>query len=110
MPTTRVRSVQGHLRTRQCSACPRRHRADGRGRQTMRLFPHTLERRIVLSGYRVPAAELHRRGTSPSRLSAAATPGGKFPERCAVYRSYHPKAFFRVSKHAISRPPVPESG
>jgi enoyl-CoA hydratase len=31
-------------------------------RHTMRLFPHTLARRMVLSGYRVPAAELHRRG------------------------------------------------
>src|SRR4051794_14063005 len=31
-------------------------------RHTMRLFPHTLARRMVLSGYRVPAAELYRRG------------------------------------------------
>lgn len=31
-------------------------------RHTMRLFPHSLTRRMVLSGYRVPAAELYRRG------------------------------------------------
>lgn len=31
-------------------------------RHTMRLMPHSLTRKMVLSGYRVPAAELHRRG------------------------------------------------
>lgn len=31
-------------------------------RHTMRIIPHTLARRMVLTGYRVPAAELHRRG------------------------------------------------
>ncbi|CAM3770784.1 Carnitinyl-CoA dehydratase [Pseudomonas reidholzensis] len=31
-------------------------------RHTMRLFPHSLTRRMVLSGYRVSAAELYRRG------------------------------------------------
>lgn len=31
-------------------------------RHAMRLFPHSLTRRMVLSGYRVPAAELYRRG------------------------------------------------
>jgi len=31
-------------------------------RHTMRLLPHSLTRRMVLSGYRVPAAELYRRG------------------------------------------------
>jgi enoyl-CoA hydratase/carnithine racemase len=31
-------------------------------RHTMRLFPHSLTRRMVLSGYRVPAEELYRRG------------------------------------------------
>lgn len=31
-------------------------------RHTMRLFPHSLTRRMVLSGYRVPAQELYRRG------------------------------------------------
>ncbi len=31
-------------------------------RHTMRLIPHSLARRMVLSGYRVPAAELYRRG------------------------------------------------
>lgn len=31
-------------------------------RHTMRIFPHTLTRRMVLTGYRVPAAELYRRG------------------------------------------------
>jgi enoyl-CoA hydratase len=31
-------------------------------RHTMRLFPHSLTRRMVLSGYRVPAAEAYRRG------------------------------------------------
>lgn len=31
-------------------------------RHTMRLFPHSLTRRMVLSGYRVTAAELYRRG------------------------------------------------
>jgi len=31
-------------------------------RHTMRLMPHSLTRKMVLSGYRVPAAELYRRG------------------------------------------------
>jgi enoyl-CoA hydratase len=31
-------------------------------RHTMRIFPHTLARRMVLTGYRVPAEELYRRG------------------------------------------------
>jgi enoyl-CoA hydratase len=31
-------------------------------RHTMRLIPHSLARKMVLSGYRVPAAELYRRG------------------------------------------------
>lgn len=31
-------------------------------RHTMRIFPHTLTRRMVLSGYRAPAEELYRRG------------------------------------------------
>jgi enoyl-CoA hydratase len=31
-------------------------------RHTMRIIPHTLARRMVLTGYRVPAAELYRRG------------------------------------------------
>jgi enoyl-CoA hydratase/carnithine racemase len=31
-------------------------------RHTMRIFPHSLTRRMVLSGYRVPAEELYRRG------------------------------------------------
>lgn len=31
-------------------------------RHTMRLLPHSLARRMVLTGYRVPAAELYRRG------------------------------------------------
>lgn len=31
-------------------------------RHAMRLIPHTLARRMVLTGYRVPAAELYRRG------------------------------------------------
>jgi enoyl-CoA hydratase len=31
-------------------------------RHTMRVFPHTLARRMVLTGYRVPAEELYRRG------------------------------------------------
>lgn len=31
-------------------------------RHTMRIFPHTLTRRMVLTGYRVPAEELWRRG------------------------------------------------
>lgn len=31
-------------------------------RHTMRLFPHSLTRRMALSGYRVPAEEVYRRG------------------------------------------------
>lgn len=34
----------------------------GGARHIMRLFPHSLARRMVLSGYRVPAAEAYRRG------------------------------------------------
>jgi enoyl-CoA hydratase/carnithine racemase len=34
----------------------------GGARHTMRLFPHSLARRMILTGYRVPAAEAYRRG------------------------------------------------
>jgi enoyl-CoA hydratase len=46
-------------------------------RHAMRLFPHSRLRRMMLTGYRVPGAELHRLGiveacTSPEELMAAA--------------------------------------
>jgi biopolymer transport protein ExbB/TolQ len=34
----------------------------GGGRHTMRLFGHSLTRRMMMTGYRVPGAELYRRG------------------------------------------------
>jgi enoyl-CoA hydratase/carnithine racemase len=34
----------------------------GGARHTMRIFPHSLARRMILTGYRVPAAEAYRRG------------------------------------------------
>ncbi|NQV58490.1 MAG: enoyl-CoA hydratase/isomerase family protein [Alphaproteobacteria bacterium] len=34
----------------------------GGGRHAMRLFPHSLVRRVMLTGYRVPGAELYRLG------------------------------------------------
>jgi enoyl-CoA hydratase len=34
----------------------------GGARHTMRIFPHSLARRMILTGYRVPAAEAFRRG------------------------------------------------
>lgn len=34
----------------------------GGARHTMRLFPHSLARRMILTGYRLPAAEAYRRG------------------------------------------------
>ena len=49
----------------------------GGGRHAMRLFSHSLLRRMVLTGYRVPAAELYRLGvieacTTPEELMPAA--------------------------------------
>lgn len=34
----------------------------GGARHTMKIFPHSLARRMILSGYRLPAAEAYRRG------------------------------------------------
>lgn len=34
----------------------------GGARHTMRIFPHSLARRMILTGYRLPAAEAYRRG------------------------------------------------
>ncbi len=49
----------------------------GGGRHTMRLFGHSLTRRMMMTGYCVPGAELYRRGiveacTSPEGLMPAA--------------------------------------
>lgn len=43
----------------------------GGGRHTMRLFGHSLTRRMMLTGYRVPAAELYRLGIVEAALPAA---------------------------------------
>ena len=61
----------------------------GGGRHTMRLFGHSLTRRMMLTGYRVPAPELYRLGIveaclpqaelMPAALALAADIAGKSP-------------------------------
>jgi enoyl-CoA hydratase len=42
----------------------------GGGSHAMRIFPHSLARRMMLTGYRVPAAEMYRRGLIEACLPA----------------------------------------
>ncbi len=72
----------------------------GGGRHTMRLFGHSLTRRMMLTGYRVPGAELYRRGiveacTKPEELMPAAM------DMARVIAAKSPIAT-RMAKHAAS--------
>lgn len=69
-------------------------------RHTMRLFPHSLTRRMVLSGYRVTAAELYRRGI----IEACTTPDQLMEEALAIAHSIASKspAALKLAKRAIN--------
>ena len=69
-------------------------------RHTMRLFPHSLARRMVLTGYRVPAAEAYRRGI----IEACVPLENLMDEAMAIARtiaSKSPKAL-SLAKRAIN--------
>jgi enoyl-CoA hydratase len=69
-------------------------------RHTMRIFPHTLTRRMVLTGYRVPAEELYRRG-----LIEACVPREKLmDEAMAIAKNIASKspAALRLAKRALN--------
>jgi enoyl-CoA hydratase len=69
-------------------------------RHTMRIFPHTLTRRMVLTGYRVPAEELYRRG-----LIEACVPREKLmDEAMAIAKNIASKspAALKLAKRALN--------
>jgi enoyl-CoA hydratase/carnithine racemase len=72
----------------------------GGGKHAMRLFGHSLTRRMMLTGYRVPAAELYRLG-----IVEAALPSGELMpyalDMAAVIASKSPIAS-RTAKHSAS--------
>lgn len=69
-------------------------------RHTMRVFPHALTRRMVLTGWRVPAEELYRRG-----LIEACVPAGELMETAmemaANIASKSPQAL-KLAKRALN--------
>lgn len=69
-------------------------------RHAMRLFPHSLTRRMVLSGYRVSAAELYRRGI----IEACTAPDKLMEEAMAIAESIASKspAALKLAKRAIN--------
>jgi enoyl-CoA hydratase/carnithine racemase len=72
----------------------------GGARHAMSFFPKTLARRMILTGYRVPAAELHRRGI----IEACLPPEQLMEEAMAMARiiaSKSPKAL-SLAKRAIN--------
>ncbi|EAQ02036.1 enoyl-CoA hydratase [Pseudooceanicola batsensis HTCC2597] len=69
-------------------------------RHTMRLFPHSLTRRMVLTGWRVPAEELYRRG-----LIEACVPREQLMEEAmAIAKNIASKSptALRLAKRAIN--------
>lgn len=69
-------------------------------RHAMRLFPHSLTRRMVLSGYRVPAAELYRRGI----IEACTSRESLMDETMVIAREIASKSpmALRLAKRAIN--------
>ena len=60
----------------------------GGARHAMRIFPHSLVRRMALSGYRVPAAEVYRRGL----IEACLPPDELMPFAMAMAREIAAKS------------------
>ncbi len=72
----------------------------GGGRHAMRLFGHSLTRRMMLTGYRVPASELYRLGIVEAALPAAELMPYAL-DMAAVIASKSPIAS-RTAKHSAS--------
>lgn len=72
----------------------------GGARHTMRIFGHSLARRMILTGYRVPASELYRLGI----IEACTTREGLMPAAMEIARNIASKspAALRLAKRAIS--------
>jgi len=72
----------------------------GGGRHAMRLFSHSLLRRMMLTGYRVPAAELYRLGI----VEACTAPDALLPAAMELARAVASKAPLATSmaKHAAN--------
>lgn len=72
----------------------------GGARHAMRLFPHSLARRMILTGYRVSAAELYRRGI----IEACTKPEDLMKEAMEMAREIASKspAALRLAKRSIN--------
>lgn len=72
----------------------------GGGRHSMRLFGHSLTRRMMFTGYRVPGEELYRRGI----VEACTEPDGLMPAAMEMARNIAAKSPIatRMAKHAAS--------
>ncbi len=72
----------------------------GGGRHAMRLFPHSLIRRVMLTGYRVPGPELYRLGI----VEACVPPDELMPAAMELARTIAAKSpvASRIAKHALN--------
>jgi enoyl-CoA hydratase len=72
----------------------------GGGRHAMRLFGHSRLRRMMLTGYRVEAAELYRLGI----IEASTTPDALLPATMAIAQAIAAKAPLasRLAKHTLN--------
>jgi enoyl-CoA hydratase/carnithine racemase len=72
----------------------------GGGRHAMRLFGHSLLRRMMLTGYRVPAAELYRLGV----IEACTTPEELMPKALELAQAIASKSpvSTRMIKHTLN--------
>jgi len=72
----------------------------GGGRHGMRLFSHSLLRRMMFTGYRVPAAELYRLGI----IEACTTPEGLMPAALELAQEIASKSPLstRLAKHTLN--------
>lgn len=72
----------------------------GGARHSMRVLGHSLVRRMLLTGYRVPAAELYRRGV----IEACVPPADLMPTVMEVARTIASKSpvASRIAKHALA--------
>ena len=72
----------------------------GGGRHAMRLFDHSRLRRMMLTGYRVPAAELYRLGV----IEACTTPEELMPAALEIAKSIASKSpvSTRMIKHTLN--------
>ena len=72
----------------------------GGGRHAMRLFPHSLIRRVMLTGYRVPGSELYRLGI----VEACVPPEDLMETAMDLARTIAAKSpvASRIAKHALN--------